>query len=161
MAGKEISAEKYFLMYAYPCVGNLQHEKKISKEDAENLENLLFENKTITRDYLEKCFPNAFRRIKTIAREMNKDYWDIEVLRNYWLSEHNRFIDLGDGDYAKATPAFKEVCKVHKAQVIEKSNNIIKVRYDNTIRKVFSKLIPDVKAGDEVTVHLAYAIEKI
>lgn len=163
MAGnrEEISPERYFLKYAYPCVNNLQHENKISKKDASNLEKLLFENKNITRDYLETCFPSAFRRIKEVAKGMNKDCWDMEVLRKYWLSEHNKFIDLGDGDYAKATPTFRELCKVHKAKVIDKKEKVLTVNYDNTIRKVFATLIPDVHIGDKVSVHLAYAIEKL
>jgi len=163
MAGeyKEVSPEKYFLMYSFPCIGNLLHENKISKSDASNLENILFQNKTIERNFLEFCFPNAFRRIKTVAKEMEKNYWDMEVIRKYWLEEHNKFIDLGDGDYAKATPSFRELCKVHKAEVVEKKKNVITVKYGEVLRKVFAKFVPDVSIGDKVTVHLAFAIEKL
>jgi len=156
-----ISPEKYFLMYAYPCIRNLQHQHKLSEEDAEILEKLLFGKKTLKRDYLESCFPNAFKRIRIVAAQMNKDYWDIEVLRKYWLEEHNKFIEAGDGDYATATPSFKELCKVHKAEVIGKKDNILSVKYDGIIRKVFATLVPDVKKGDKVSVHLAFAIEKL
>jgi len=156
-----ISPERYFLMYAYPCIRNLQHEHKLSKEDAKNLERILFENKAIKREYLESCFPSAFKRIKIVAEQMNRDYWDMDVLRKYWLEEHNRFIDAGDGDYARALASFKELCKVHKAEVIDKKDNILSVKYDGIIRKVFATLVPDVKKGDKVMIHLAFAIEKV
>lgn len=159
-----MTPEKYFLMYAYPCIDNLLHENKISKRDASNLENVFFENKEIDRNYLESCFPSAFRRIKLVAREMNKDCWDIEVLMKYWREAHNKFIDEGDGAYADATPSFKELCKVHEAKVdeiIDEKRSIIAVNYDGISRKVFSKLTPNISVGDRVTVHLAYAVEKI
>ena len=167
MAGGEsqrMSPERYFLMYAFPCVRNLLHEDKISKKDASTLESVLFENRKIERTYMEFCFPNAFRRIKIIANEMNKDYWNIDVLKKYWLEEHNKFIDEGDGAYAYATPTFKELCKVRKAEVaeiVDKKRSIILINYDGFSRRVFSTLLPNVSKGDKVTVHLAYAIERI
>ncbi len=163
-ASEKISPERYFLRYAFPCVRNLIHEDKISKKDASTLESILFENRKIDRAYMESCFPNAFRRIKIISKEMNKDYWNIDVLKKYWLEAHNKFIDEGDGRYAFATTSYKDLCKVHKAEVaeiVDKKRSIILINYDGVSRRVFSTLLPNVSKGDKVTVHLAYAIEKI
>lgn len=157
----EMSAEEYFLRYAYPCINNLVHKKRLSVENASSLEKLLFEKKTIARDYLESCFPEAFRRIKDVAKQMKKPYWDISVIKKYWEEEHSNFIDSGDGEYSKATASFRDLCKVHKAEVVAKKDNILTVRYDHTKRNVFATLVPYIKAGDKVTVHLAFAIEKI
>ncbi len=158
---QESSPERYFLKYAYPCIGNLMHDKKLSKEDAQNLECLLTEHKPISREYLKSCFPSAFRRIKQVAGEMKMDYWSVAVLRKYWLEEHNRFIDAGEGDYAKATPSFKELCKVYEAKVIARKDNLLTVSYDGVKRKVLATLVPEAREGDTVTVHLAFAVEKI
>jgi len=156
-----ISAEEYFLRYAYPCINNLVQRKRLSKDDAGNLENLLFDKKSITRSYLESCFPEAFRRIKEVAKQMKKPRWDVSVIKKYWEKDHNKFIDAGDGEYSRATNSFKELCKVHKAAVVAKKDNILTVKYDNTQRNVFATLVPYVKKGDRVTVHLAFAIEKL
>jgi hypothetical protein len=164
----ELKPEEYFLRYAYPCITNLVQKKTICRQDADNLDQLLFDRKKskgIKREYLESCFPEAFRRIKELAKELGKDdYWDVSIIRKYWLDDnqgHNHFIDLGDGEYGKATPAFKELCKVHLAEVVSKKDNILTVKYDHTQRNVFATLVPYAKPGDKVSVHLAYAIEKM
>jgi hypothetical protein len=158
---EKMSAEEYFLRYAFPCIGNLTQKNRLSKGDAENLEKIVFEKKTIQKDYLESCFPEAFRRIKEVAGQMKKPYWNVSVIKKYWEEEHNRFIDSGDGEYSKATNSFKELCKVHKAEVIAKKDNVLTVKYGEITRNVFATLAPDAKKGDRVTVHLAFAIEKI
>jgi hypothetical protein len=159
-----MSPEEYFLRYAYPCITNLIQKKTLKREDADNLDKILFDQKKvkrISREYLESCFPEAFRRIKEVAEDMGKDYWDFSVMKKYWTDAHNSFIDSGDGEYSKATPSFRELCKVHQAEVVSKKNNILTVRHDRTERNVFATLVPYVEPGDKVSVHLAFAIEKM
>jgi hypothetical protein len=156
------SPERYFLKYAYPCSFVLVEQAMISEQERKELEKKLLENKPIGRNELEKIFPAAFKRIKKLAKEMKKDAWDLAVIREYFFGEkHNDFIDKSDGMYAVFGPTFKELCKVHKAEIIAKKDNVLAVKYGPVERNVFATLVPDAKKGDKVTVHLAFAIEKI
>ena len=155
------SAERYFLKYAFPCAYVLVQQGKITKEKQENLERKLFNGESIDRTELEEIFVAAFRRIKKLASEMKKDHWDLSVIKYYFIEYHNKCIDEGEGDYAKFPDSFREICKVHKAEVVEKEKEILKVKYGCFERKVIGKLIPDVQVGDKVYVHLGFAIEKI
>ncbi|MFH1210020.1 MAG: HypC/HybG/HupF family hydrogenase formation chaperone [archaeon] len=154
-----MNPEQYFLKYALPCSYVLVDQKRLSKEEQEELRYRLLNNKEITKEELERTFTAAFRRIKELAKKMNKDYWDINVIKKYWLEEHNRYIDKNDGMYSKFSENFREICKVYKAEVIEINKNILTVSYNNKTRKVFSDLIPNVKLKDMVTIHQGYAIE--
>jgi len=154
-----MNPEQYFLRYALPCSYVLINQGMLSKEEQEELESKLKKNKNLSKKELEKIFKAAFRRIKELAVKMNKDYWDIEVIRRYWLEEHNNYIDKGDGHYSKFSEDFRELCKVYKAKVTEINNNILTVSYNNKTRKVFSDLLSKVKINDIVTIHQGYAIE--
>jgi hypothetical protein len=154
--------ERYFLKYAYPCSFVLVEQARISEQKRKELEKKLLESKPIDRNKLEKIFPAAFKRIRQLAREMKKDAWDLAVIKEYFFGEkHNDFIDKNDGMYAIFGPTFKELCKVHKAEIIAKKDNVLAVKYGSVERNVFATLVPDAKKGDKVTVHLAFAIEKI
>lgn len=154
-----MAPEQYFLKYALPCSYVLVEQKRLSKEQQRNLENKLLNNESISREELEKSFPEAFRRINELALRSKKDPWSIEVIRKYWIEEHNKYIDKGEGMYSKFSNEFKEICKVHKAKVIEIKDNILTVSYDKKTRKVLSNLIPNVKLNKIVTIHQGYAIE--
>jgi hypothetical protein len=153
------NSEQYFLRYALPCSYVLVDQKRLSKEAQEELRSRLLNDKNISKEELENTFTAAFRRIKELAEKMNKDHWDIEVIKKYWLEEHNKYIDKDDGMYSKFSKNFKELCKVYKAEVIEINKNILTVSYNDKTRKVFSDLIPNVKLNDKVTIHQGYAIE--
>ncbi|KYK25067.1 hypothetical protein AYK26_02630 [Euryarchaeota archaeon SM23-78] len=167
MAGerKEISSEtpeRYFLKYAYPCSFVLVDLGKITDEKRKELEKQLLNNEPIDRTELENIFKAAFKRLKEIAKEMKKDYWDLEVIKEYFFGEkHNDFIDKQEGMYSEFSPTIRELCKVHKAEVTEKRENILTVKYAGIARNVFATLVPDAKVGDKVTVHWAFAIEKV
>ncbi len=154
--------ERYFLKYAYPCSFVLVDLGKITDEKRKELEEKLLKNKPIDRAELEDIFKAAFKRIKEIAKGEGKDYWDFDVIKEYFFGEkHNDFIDKQDGMYVEFSPTIRDLCKVHKAVVTEKRENILTVNYGGIARNVFATLVPDAKVGDKVTVHWAFAIEKI
>lgn len=158
----EDTPERYFLKYAYPCSFVLVDLGEINDEKRKDLEEKLLKNKPIDREELEDIFKAAFKRIKQIAKEMKKDYWDLDVIKEYFFGEkHNDFIDKRDGMYAEFSPTIRNLCKVHKAEVTERRDNVLTVKYDGIARNIFATLVPDVKIGDKVTVHWAFAIEKV
>ena len=164
MAGKQIdeSPERYFLKYAYPCSFVLVDLGKITDDKRKELEQKLLANEPIDREELESIFKAAFKRLKEIAKQEDKDYWDLDVIKEYFFGEkHNDFIDKQDGMYAEVSPTIRELCKVHKAEVTDKRGNILTVKYEGISRNIFATLVPNVKIGDKVSVHWAFAIEKV
>ncbi|MGD9276122.1 MAG: hypothetical protein PVJ67_03030 [Candidatus Pacearchaeota archaeon] len=159
---KSRSAEVFFLKYAFPCANVLLQKGTISREDYDLLEDATKKKEVLSREFLEKCFPAAFRRIKKLAETMQRNYWDIEVMKEYWHHDHNLNIDAGEGNYSKFPNSFCDFCKVHIAEV-EKilPQGFLLIKYGDIERPVNSEYISDIKVGDKVRIHHAYAIEKV
>jgi hypothetical protein len=153
--------EEYFFAYAFPCLYNLKKLGKISSQRYNFILKNFEKGEIPTREELEDIFSAAFRRLKLIAKEKNKNYWDREIIVNYWRKDHNKFIEKKDGIYALTPEKFNEFCKVYEARVLFVDDKIITVKYNDNIRNVLSFLCQDIKIGDKVIVHLNYAIEKI
>ncbi|MFH1638213.1 MAG: HypC/HybG/HupF family hydrogenase formation chaperone [Candidatus Woesearchaeota archaeon] len=151
--------EQYFLRYAFPCAFVLLNQKRITKEEYDELEKAFYETKVLSREKLESVFASAFRRIKALAK--GKDYWDIEVLREYFVSYHNQCIDEGEGDYSKFPKDFRELCKVKKCRILKKEEDVLTVEMDGVKKAVLGKILPEAKENDYVYVHLGVAVEKI
>ncbi len=157
-----MKAEECFFRYAYPCSDMLVKLGKLSKESKRLLDSEFESNIIPTKLELEEAFPAAFRRIKIIAEKMNKqDYWDLVVIKSYFREEHNNFIDINDGTYAKLPQTIKDICKVYTAEVVNIKGNILVVKYDHKERSVINKFIEDIEVGDKVTIHFGFAVEKI
>ena len=106
-----MKAEEYFFRYAYPCSETLVRLNKLRVEKKKILDKEWEANVIPTKLELEECFPAAFKRIKKIAKDMDKDYWDISIIKKYFQEEHNKYIDADDGDYKRLPPAIKDICK--------------------------------------------------
>ncbi len=154
-----MDSEQYFLRYAFPCAYVLLNQKKITQEQYDELEKAFNENSVVPKEKLEGIFKAAFRRLKVLAEEMEKDCWDIEVLREYFINRHNKCIDEGEGDYSKFPDDFKEFCKVKRCRVLKRDGDVLTVEMDGVEKKVLGKILPEAKEGDEVYVHLGVAVE--
>ena len=154
--------EVLFLKYAFPCAFIIKQRGEINEFEHQILEDAAINNKVLERRLLEKVFFRAFERINKVAKELNKDKWDSEVIKEYFINKHNSIIDEGMYSYAEAPESLKNLCKVHKAKVIKTKNNFLIVEYDNKKTRAASKdLVKNVKIGDYVTIHYGYAVEKL
>jgi hypothetical protein len=156
-------SEKYFFKYAFPCAQIKTKLSSLSLEEYNKLKENFLENKCPNKKTLKKDFGAAFRRIKKLAEKMNKEMWDFEVIQEYWIKNHNEVIEQGDGMYGIASEKFKELCKIHEAEVIEINNQTheLRVSYNNKQRIVSNFLVQDIKIGDKVRIHFAFAVEKV
>jgi len=154
---RDKTSEKYFFKYAFPCAQAKLKLGSLSPEQYKKLKETFLKNDTPTKETLEEVFAPAFRRIKKLSNEE----WDIEVLKKYWRENHNEIINQGDGMYGLAPEEFNDLCKIHEAEIIEKHQNKLIVKYNNKTRTVLNFLVPDANIGDKVTIHFAFAIEKI
>lgn len=157
-----MESEVLFLKYAFPCSFILRQREEISQEQFNELEDAAINNKILSRELLEKIFFRAFKRMKPIAEELNKDKWSIEVIKEYFITGHNKIIQEGQSTYKKAPDSLRNLCQVHRAKILQIKENVLIVEYDNGKRRpVLNDLIPKVKEGDFVTIHYGYAAEKV
>ena len=107
--------EWYFFKYAYPCMSILVQIGELNKEELQAFDKQYANGEAPSRAILEKANKEAFRRMKELG-----DPWSWEVLHKYWEGEeHNEFISRRDGNYSKFDNTFCELCKIHKAKVLE------------------------------------------
>lgn len=157
------TAEEIFFKYAFPCANVLVDMKAISQERYETLKKMFEEGSIPDKKVLEDTFKAAFRRLESLAREMRiKDYWDKRVIEEYWRNgNHNINIDSGEGNYSKFPEVFNDFCKVHIAEVVEIKPPMAIVKYGSKNRPVFTTLVPNLRVGEKVRIHHAYAVEKV
>ena len=154
--------EEFFLRYAFPCAHVLLETGVINEKRYKELEDCAKTGNFLSREVIENSFPAAFRRIKILAENMKKDYWDIEVMKEYWYNYHNKIIDEGEGNYGLAPEFFRDFCKVHIAKVKKiLPEEFLLVEYDDKKRPVSRVYVPEAKVGDKVRIHHAYAIEMV
>ena len=159
--------ERYFFKYAFPCAQVKLKLGSITPEKYEKLKQIFLENSSPNKQELENAFPPAFKRIKKLTEKKHKKIWDSEVIREYWIKNHNEVINQGDGMYGIASEQFKDLCKIHVAEVIEisPSTKELRVIYNNNQEKksriVSSFLVPNINVGDKVRIHFAFAVEKV
>ena len=56
----------------------------------------------------------VFAQGREVAKELNKDYRSLEVIKQYFLEDHNDFIDAGDGTYGKMPESFCDVVQLQQ-----------------------------------------------
>ncbi len=151
-----MNPSEYHSKYALPCVKG---------KDREDLEQSLRKRDFFSEQELEEITPKAIRRIKNFAKRegYGNRYWNLEVVKRYWLQEHNRLIDnKEDGfDDKYHTDASRDFCKVKLVEVKEvKGNGMnyrVKVLAYGKELELESLIKPD--TGDKVTVHKGMVIE--
>ena len=153
--------ERYFFKYAFPCAQVKVKLGSLTPEKYDELEREFLKNDFPDKEDLEKSFGVAFKRIGALAEKMGKEMWDPKVIEKYWTENHNEIIDGGDGMYGIASEDFKDLCKIHEAEVIKIGGDKLTVVYGNKQRIVSNFLVPEVGVGDKVRIHFAFAIEII
>ncbi len=151
--------EVFFLKYAYPCAFIILQRKEITEKELEELEYAAVNEIALPREKLEKIFFRAFKRISQLAEELNKNKWDLEVIKEYFLNRHTELVEQGFEMESNIPKTLKELCKIHKAKVVERKKNLLVVKYNGRTRTVMNILTPSVRIGDTVTIHYGYAVE--
>lgn len=146
-------AEVYFLRYAFPCARVLVDiRKKITEQEWLNLKKAVETDSPVDRKYLERIFTKAIEGMKKINPA---DYWNIEVIRDYFWHHHDERIsnDL--------PPMIKRLCQVKKGRLIKQFGSIFQADLgEGDIRNVMT-LYPKAELEDLAMIHYGYAVEKI
>lgn len=151
------SPERLFFRYAFPALGSCAD---IEEGEKEKIGKIFYSGNAPTKERLEELFPRAFERIRNFSQEEN--YWELSIIREYWLSEHNRIIEEGESGYGDLPHESRESCKVHFATVLNRDGDgeFYTVVYDGK-RKKAKNLDGKLKEGNYVSIHLGHIIEEI
>jgi hypothetical protein len=154
--------EAVFFRYSADCAYHLFSLGRIKKEQYIRILKCREKREVPDRAFLEAVYPAAMERIKRLAETLGKNHWDVEVIRKYFLEEHNKVIDRGEGYYATAPNALKELCKVRMGIVKAKDKrNTYRVDFGDREEVVVGKYVPNVGVGDRISTHWKVAIEII
>lgn len=149
--------ERLFLRYALPCTFLLIVQKKIPQETANLLEEIYIKNKPLERKVLEEIFTTAYEQIKIIAKD--KDPWNNETIKKYFLEKHNDFVDHRD----EIPEGLKDFCRIQEAQIIDMHSNyeVTVMFHSHKTRIVKTKLVENTNIGNLVRVHYYYIVDKL
>jgi hydrogenase maturation factor len=133
-----------FFRYAWPAVGGCIQRAEITEEEVKRVTGLIRGGMTPEEKY-ENLFKVAMTHMTVLAKGKNKI--DKEIIRGYFLFEHNKFAK----DYCKTY--YGSVKKIdERGASVETSLGIQRYRYD---------FAPDLQLNDIVIVHRGYVVEKV
>jgi hypothetical protein len=146
-----------FLKYALPCAGTLVKRGKVSQEHIDKIIEQISNNQ-VPKEEVEKKFKVAFAMCSNLAKEMKKDSINEEVIRRYFISEHDKTVDerfklMGDFDPVACKTRIGKVLEVDKEFAVVETS-LGKKKY----KTVFTK---DIKKEDNVIVHFDFVVEKV
>jgi hydrogenase maturation factor len=146
-----------FLMYALPCSETLVKRGVISQSYRRRLMKAIFLNKKIPENS-EKIFKVANLMCEKIARKLGKKSIDENIVRKYFLFEHDKIVDKRYKIFRDFDPL---ACRLYSGKVINIKNR--KATVQTIVRRKKYGMYPfqNLKTGDYVVVHRNIIIEKI
>jgi hydrogenase maturation factor len=154
---KNEEARLLFLKYASPCAETLVKRGTVTKKQMNDMLVDVSYRRESSKDAAKK-FKTAIFICKKIAKKLNKKIIDVEVIRRYFLLEHDKIVD---GRYKMFKDFDPQKCRTYSGKIISTKNGFAIV---NTIignKKYRTDFVPQLKVGNYVIVHRNFIIERI
>ena len=152
-----IKDKELFLRYAIPCGEVLVKRGELKEELLKNLNDSVANGRKIDVP-VEDIFKVASRMCTIIAKRMGKKEIDEDVIRKYFLLEHEKAIIWRKKIYPDLSV---RDCKVYPGRVLKIDEDGALVRTPIGERKLRTDFSGDLKKGDRVSAHYGYVAEKI
>ena len=137
---EKISGLLLFLRLAWPCKKGKLKTRKITPDDSEHLDSLVYNHRAPTIHFLEKCFHSA---VNDYRGSCEKDGYDADFsfdsVLNHWRYHHN---NNHYGDCATTEPTIVDISKNIKVIV---GSRMIKVKNPYNL---------ELQVGDTILVHM-------
>ena len=152
-----IKDRELFLRYAIPCGEVLVRRGEVRESLLKQLNDSV-KNRQEVEAPIEDVFKVASRMCTILAKRMGKNAIDEEVIRRYFLVEHEQAILWRK----QVRPELKlEECLVYPGRVLKIADEGILVRTPLGERMFRSDFAQGLKARDWVSVHYDYVSERI
>jgi len=152
-----IRNKELFLKYAIPCGEVLVCRGELKRELLDKLREATASGQEADVP-VEEVFKVAARMCTIIAKRMGKKAIDDEVIRRYFLIEHEKAIRWRKRIYPDLSV---RDCKVYPGRVLKIDEDGALVRTPIGERKLRTDFSGDLKKGDRVSAHYGYVAEKI
>lgn len=154
---KKISPEIYFLRYARPCADFLRQRDEINDEQLKLIDDMLYEIIPPQKNFIEQIFHRAIVPLKEMS---SNNYWNIDVLKEYFQKKHNELVDCGAEGFEHLMGFQKELCKVHEARIVKIMPDYYEVFYENKFDNVLKGFVKNANIDDIVFIHYKMVVEK-
>jgi len=152
-----IKDRELFLRYAVPCGEVLVKRGEVGEDLLKQLNNSVKNREEINYP-VEDVFKVASRMCTIIAKKMGKNEIDAEVIRRYFLIEHESAIRWRQ----QIRPELKlEECLVHPGRVLKLGDENVLVKTPLGERMFRNDFAQNLRPKDWVSVHYDYVAEKI
>ncbi len=153
----EIVNKELFLRYAIPCGQVLVERGSLDRELLEKLNKKVADERPV-RERIEDLFPVAARMCTIIANMLGKESIDSDVIRRYFLFEHERAVKWR----ASLFPDIRiDECLVQPGRILRKERGMLLASTPRGELLLRRELVPEGNRGDFVTVHYDFASEII
>lgn len=153
----EIKNRELFFRYALPCAQTFVKRCKITQRFLDDIISKFSMGKELPKGF-ENTFVVAVSMLKIIAKKMGKEDIDEEVIRQYYLVDHDKVVDKRYEEMRDFDPV---MCRVRIGKVIKVDGKIAKVKTEIGEHEYRTDFVKDLKEGDTVTVHYDFISEKI
>jgi hydrogenase maturation factor len=150
-------ARLVFAKYAIPCSSTIIERGKMTREQVDRLIGLVAAGKA-PEPGTEKMYPVADAMCKLVAKQMGKKEIDAEAVREYFLIRHSAVVDerfelMKDFDPLE--------CRTYPGKVVKAEGDYAIVETPRGRRTYRTALAKEVGAGDTVSVHFDFIVERI
>ncbi len=152
-----IQNKELFLKYAIPCGEVLVNRGELKERLLKKMKGSVIEQKELNYD-IENIFKVATRMCTIIGTDMGKKQIDEDVIRKYFLHEHEKAIEWRMQIKPDVVP---EKCRVYPGRVVNENNK--GVLLNTPLGRVIAKtdFMDKLKTGDWVSSHYSQIAEKI
>jgi hydrogenase maturation factor len=146
-----------FLRYALPCSNDLINNRLATQEQIDSLMKFVLEDR-LPEEGAERIFKAGFAMCTIIAMKSDKKEIDADVIRQYFLMEHNKAVD----EQFKNRQDFNPVeCKTYAGKVLKVDADSALVSTPIGLKRCRTDFARGLKEGDNVAVHSGFAVERI
>ncbi|MFN6992442.1 MAG: HypC/HybG/HupF family hydrogenase formation chaperone [Fervidobacterium sp.] len=106
----------------------------------------------------ENTFIVAVSMLKIIAKKMNKEEIDDDVIRQYYIVDHSKVVDKRYEEMGDFDPL---MCRVKVGKIISIDGKMAKVKTEIGEHEYRTDFVNDLRKGDTVIVHYDFICEKM
>ncbi|OGI12401.1 hypothetical protein A3K64_01050 [Candidatus Micrarchaeota archaeon RBG_16_36_9] len=152
---KDDSSRVLFMKYALPCSPTLVKRGSVSRYEIKKLIKIISQGEKVSSSP-EKLFKTAYSMCVGIAKSLGKSNVDKNVIRKYFLFEHDKIVDRRYDEFGDFN-AMR--CRTFAGIVVNTNKMIVQTIIGR--RKYRNDLVSGLKKGDSVVVHRDFVVERI